>query len=108
MQEDVITQMYGFSDASEKAYAAVVYAKVGCSVMIVASKTNVNPKQNRKTIRKLELCAAHLLAKLVKRVKKAISNTLQTYLWSDSTIALAWINNGDSKNKFIRRRTDEI
>jgi len=30
------------------------------------------------------------------------------YGWSDSTITLAWIKNGNNKDKLSRRRTDEI
>jgi len=108
MQTNALAQVHGFADASEKAYAAVVYAKIGCSVMIIASKSKVNPKKNRKTIPKLELCAAHLLAKLIDRVKEDLGDFAETYAWSDSTITLAWIRSGDNKNKFIRRRTDEI
>jgi len=33
---------------------------------------------------------------------------MEIYAWSDSTITLAWINSGQSKIKFIRRRTDGI
>jgi len=71
--------------------------------MIIASKSKVNPKKNRKTIPKLELCAAHLLDKLINRVKKDLGDLAETYAWSDSTITLAWIRNVDNKNKFIRR-----
>jgi len=66
-------QPHGFADASKKAYAAVVYAKVEESVTLIASKSKVNSKKNRKTIPKLELCAAHLLSKLMQSTKESIS-----------------------------------
>ncbi|XP_032569851.1 uncharacterized protein LOC116800206 [Drosophila sechellia] len=103
-----VIQIHGFADASEKAYAAVVYAKVGPHVNIIASKSRVNPIKNRKTIPKLELCAAHLLSELIQRLKGSIDNIMEIYAWSDSTITLAWINSGQSKIKFIKRRTDDI
>jgi len=34
------------------------------SVTLIVSKSKVNPKKSKKTIPKLELCAAHLLNKL--------------------------------------------
>jgi len=67
-------QLHGFADASEKAYAAVVYTKVEESVTLIASKSKVSPKKNRKTIPELELFAAHLLSKLMQRTKESISN----------------------------------
>lgn len=36
-------QLHGFADASEKAYAAVVYLKVDSQISIVAAKSKVNP-----------------------------------------------------------------
>ncbi|XP_044571170.1 uncharacterized protein LOC123257198 [Drosophila ananassae] len=108
-KSELCIQIHGFADASEKAYAAVVYAKVGSEVIIIASKSKVNPIKNRKTIPKLELCAAHLLSKLMMRIMEAMKNyKVELYAWSDSTITLAWIKNGLNKIKFIRRRTDEI
>ena len=47
--------LHGFADASDKAYAAVLFAIVDGNVTIVAAKTIVNPIKNRKTIPKLEL-----------------------------------------------------
>lgn len=67
-------QLHGFADASEKAYAAVVYLKVDSQISIVAAKSKVNPIKNAKTLPKLELSAAHLLAKLLQK----IGNTLTT------------------------------
>ncbi|GFT20251.1 uncharacterized protein TNCV_4060461 [Trichonephila clavipes] len=44
------------------------------------------------TIPRLELCAAVLLVKLVKRVVAALQlETTELYLWSDSMIVLTWL-----------------
>lgn len=59
---DTKIELHGFADALEKAYAAVVYIKCGDSVNLLTAKSKVNPIKNRKTLPKLELCAAHLLA----------------------------------------------
>ena len=62
-------QIHGFSDASERAYAAVVYLRTEFSngetqVNIVTSKTRVAPIK-RQSIPRLELLGATLLAQLV-------------------------------------------
>jgi len=76
--------------------------------LLIGSKSKVNPKKNRKTIPKLEICPAHLLSKLMQRTKESISNIAESFAWSDSIITLAWIRNGNCKDIFIRRRTDDI
>ncbi|XP_058984315.1 uncharacterized protein LOC131805085 [Musca domestica] len=101
-------QLHGFADASEKAYAAVVYVKVNGVVQLVAAKSKVNPIKNRKTLPKLELCAANLLAKLMTKVMKILSIEANVFMWSDSSIALSWIRNSSSKDRFIRTRVKEI
>ena len=62
----LLTEIHGFSDASELAYAAVVYLRVTDTsnrslVSLVMSKSKVAPIK-RLTIPRLELCGAQLLA----------------------------------------------
>jgi len=52
-QDKMPVQIHGLPDTSDKAYAAVVCAKVGTSSMFISSKSKVNPKKNRKTIPKV-------------------------------------------------------
>ena len=57
------TQLYAFTDASEKAYAAAVYIRCtdnnGSTVSLLASKTRVAPiKTKTQSLPKLELCPA--------------------------------------------------
>lgn len=66
-------QLHGFSDASERAYAGVVYLRMHDSeghvlVALVMSKTKVAPIK-RITIPRLELCGAHLLAQMLHHVE---------------------------------------
>ena len=95
-------ELHGFSDASEKAYAAVVYLRSTYSehppvVSLVASKTKVAPIKPM-TIPKLELCGAALLSKLLNTVSTALHlPTLDIHAWCDSTIMLTWLN-GDPKH----------
>ena len=61
-------EVHGFSDASIKAIAAVVYLRVihsdHCIMNLLISKTKVAPIKTQ-TIPRVELCAAVLLSKLV-------------------------------------------
>ena len=88
-------ELHGFSDASEQAYAGVVYL---CMVdfmddihtSLVMSKTKVAPIK-RLTIPCLELCGAHLLAQILHHCKVVFSLSLEDiFAWTDSTIVLNW------------------
>jgi len=68
-------ELHGFADASNRAYAAVVYVRVLASldeylVMLIMSKTKVAPVKTI-SIPRLELCAAVLLARLIKHILQA-------------------------------------
>jgi hypothetical protein len=62
------------------------------------------------TIPRLELCAATLLAKLYKKAVRALNMTLnESYLWTDSSIVLTWIQGPPSKWKtFVGNRVATI
>ncbi|XP_071056518.1 uncharacterized protein [Onthophagus taurus] len=62
------------------------------------------------TIPRLELCACVLLVRLAKRVRSALDiPDIPIHLWTDSTVALAWICSQRSKWKdFVRNRVTEI
>ncbi|GFW25230.1 uncharacterized protein TNCV_5087961 [Trichonephila clavipes] len=89
-------EIHGFADASGRCYGAAVYCKSKnlkreTLFRLITSKSRVAPIKSL-TIPRLELCAAVLLAKLVKRVVAALKlETGETYLWSDSMIVLAWL-----------------
>ncbi|XP_045460347.1 uncharacterized protein LOC123670826 [Harmonia axyridis] len=91
-------EIHAFCDASLKAYGAVVYSKTiddsgQIHVSLLVSKSKVAPIKNKKTLPKLELCGAVLLAKLVHRTIKALDiQEIPVHAYSDSTITLAWIN----------------
>ena len=66
-------QLHGFSDASERAYGAVVYIRTSnrtgdANISLVISKTKVAPIK-RLSIPRLELCGAQLLAQLMHHVR---------------------------------------
>ena len=108
-------QIHGFCDASENAYAAVTYLRIESSTAIKVSylmaKTRVAPVKPV-SIPRLELMAAHSLAKLVRYVLDALKTQRtidEVYLWSDSKIVLAWISKPSSSWKtFVKNGVQDI
>ena len=117
--------LFGFCDASTKAFAAVIYL---CSVsnsghvrsMIVASKTRVAPirittktaKDEKPTVPKLELLSCCILSTLMNTVQNALQDdieiTSKSY-WTDSTINLDRIRGiGNEYEPFEENRLKKI
>ena len=70
------SQLYGFSDASDQAFAAVVYLRASYSdgtveVQIIGAKTRVAPTK-KQSIPRLELLGAVILARLVTTILKSL------------------------------------
>ncbi|GBM60739.1 hypothetical protein AVEN_147990-1 [Araneus ventricosus] len=110
----VTIDLHCFCDASNKAYGAVLYL---CSknesgevqTNILCSKSRVCPIKATTTPR-LELSAALLLDRLVSKVISFIQIPINhIYMWSDSTIALAWIKTPHEKLKsYVSNRVKTI
>lgn len=108
-------ELYGFCDASVKAYAAVVYLVLKTEedtfVRFVVAKTRVAPLQAQ-TIPRLELLSALLLSRLITTVSDSLKSTLQqleSRCFTDSQVALFWIRGIDKDWKpFVRNRVAEI
>ena len=92
-------QLHLFTDASEKAYAAVIYARMTDTngfvcVNLIAGKNRVAPIKTV-SLPRLELCGAHLGVKLMVKIQEvlAITNLPQqeAFGWTDSTIVLHWL-----------------
>ena len=100
----VSIQMHGFSDASEDAYAGVVYLCLVDSldkvhISLVLSKTKVAPIK-RMSIPRLELCGAVILTQLLQHLKELHNlSTSQIYAWSDSMVVLSWLRGSPRRFK---------
>ena len=108
----VIREIHGYSDASEQAYAAVLYLRtIGCDgtviTRLIASKTRVAPVK-RQSIPRLELLGALILTRLVNTVVKCCPQRLKVICWVDSTSTLFWIRNDRPWKQYISRRVNEI
>ena len=108
------TQLHGFSDASEAAYAGVVYLRMvdsegGIHVSLVMAKTKVAPIK-RLTVPRLELCGAKLLAELICHVKGVLNiPSSLVFAWTDSTVVLGWLCGKPRRFKtFVGNRVSAI
>jgi hypothetical protein len=102
-------QLHGFCDSSERAYRACLYI---CSTdnnnktsSELCSTSKFAPLKQL-TIPRLELCAATLSAKLYKEAIHALNTMVhESYLWTDSSIVLTWIQGPSNKWKtFVGNR----
>ena len=106
--------LHGFSDASEQAYAAVVYLRMECTdgstqLSLVSSKTKVAPIK-RLTIPRLELCGAQLLAQLLHHIRQVLDLPLDhCHAWTDSVIVLHWLRGSPKRFKtYVGNRISNI
>ncbi|XP_055542889.1 uncharacterized protein LOC129728467 [Wyeomyia smithii] len=106
-------EIHGFCDASQLAYGACVYlrsidASGQCLLQLLTAKSRVAPVDS-KSIPRLELDAAVLLAYLLTQVIASINLSAPVYLWTDSTVVLNWISAPPLTWKtFVANRVAEI
>ena len=110
-------QIHGFSDASEREYAAVVYLRTEfsdgetpVSLVHVTSKTRVTPMKQQ-SIPRLKLLGAALLAQLIHSATQALQPILQideTFLWTVSFTVLCWIRNEKNWQQYVQHSVNKI
>lgn len=104
--------LLAFCDASEKAYACVIYSRIctpdGIKINQIAAKTRVAPLNKQVSIPRLELLGAELAADLVAKVAIAfdIENIHEgIFCFTGSSVTLAWIKNDVYSRKcFVANR----
>ncbi|XP_071582180.1 uncharacterized protein [Temnothorax nylanderi] len=113
-REDCAIEMHGFADASERAFAAVLYIKTSVDggrnvITLLLAKTKIAPIQ-RVSLPRLELKAAVLLTKQAARAQKTLQlEGAKINLWTDSRVALAWIRGHPTRwTTFVANRVAEI
>lgn len=91
-------QLHGFCDSSETAFAACIYLRITdadqiVKTVLVMAKTRVTPLKSI-SLPRLELCSAHLLAKLMFYCIGVLEKQMHidsVHAWSDSMVTLSWI-----------------
>ena len=106
--------MRGFSDASEKAFGACIFLKSTNLegkhfINLLCAKTKVAPLKT-KTLPRLELAGAAILANLAQKVTKSLRlNISKRVFWTDSTIVLGWLKQPPNRLKtFVSNRVAQI
>jgi len=111
-------QLHAFSDASWEAFRACVYMRSiksngSIDVRLYTSKSRVAPMKPV-TIPRLELCGALLAAELTNdtlvelRTLNVMVPPIDVYLWSDSSIVIAWIQSQSLFSAYISNRLARI
>jgi len=108
----LLTQLHRFCDASDKAYASVVYLRTVYSdghiqTVLIASKTRVAPFK-KQSIPRLELLGMLIVSRLVATIADSLPEQVQSFFWTDSTAALHWICNDKPWKQHIEYRVTEI
>ncbi|XP_067635778.1 uncharacterized protein [Eurosta solidaginis] len=108
------TQLHGFCDSSIRAYGCCVYVRAedkngNATTRLITAKSRMAPTK-KKSLPKLELCGAQLLAQLVSKVRHIfVDQDLVVYLWTDSQIVLHWLRmHSSTLSAFVGNRVSEI
>ena len=108
----VIKEIHRFSDASERAYAAVLYVRIvshnGTVITrLIASKTQVSPVK-KQSVPQFELLGALIPTRFVNTVLMHCPQKMKVTCWVDSTSTLFWINNDHPWKQYVSCRVSEI
>jgi hypothetical protein len=106
-------ELHGFADASKLAVCAAIYVvsyrgEIPFDRNLLVAKSRVAPKNL--SIPRLELVAAHTLAKLQNNVKNALKSSpiASLHNWVDSVTVLYWLSDRGEWSTFVRNRVKKI
>ncbi|XP_058128448.1 uncharacterized protein LOC131292358 [Anopheles ziemanni] len=106
--------MYGFSDASTKAFGCAIYLRFldgegNPQSRLLCSRSRLAPIEEV-TLPRLELQGALLLARFYAKIKDAFGTRIsQTRWWTDSQVVLAWIRSDNTKwGVYVKNRVEKI
>lgn len=108
-----LVEIHGFADASSRAYGAAVYLRVvvrnQAFVTLQIAKTKVAPLKT-KSIPRLELCAAQLLARMVHHYCSIMPIGIESvHLWTDSRDVLCWLRDHPARwEVYVANRCADI
>uniref|UniRef100_A0A914LJ84 Integrase catalytic domain-containing protein n=1 Tax=Meloidogyne incognita TaxID=6306 RepID=A0A914LJ84_MELIC len=108
-------QLHIFSDASTLAFATAVYLRTDTGnwidCQLIFSKGRLCPKAAGKslTVPRLELLALLIGVRAKTFVEKQLQGLVsECHVWSDSQIALSWLQSKELQPVFVQRRLKEI
>lgn len=104
-------EIHGFGDASSEGLCAAVYTVTrqssGVTQELLAAKARLAKKGL--TIPRLELVACHMATNLVTNTSRALSHIPhEKHCWTDSTVALWWIQGQGQYKQFVTNRVAKI
>ena len=109
-------ELHMFGDSSQDVFSAVAFLRgkvisgddSSTEIAFVFGKARVAPMKAL-TIRKLELQAALLSARLRNEVQRALTLQIEkTFMWTDSTTVLQWLHSLEKQPVFVANRVAEI
>ncbi|XP_058837502.1 uncharacterized protein LOC131693593 [Topomyia yanbarensis] len=105
-------ELHAFCDASDKAFASVVYLVHRCGgktyIAFVLAKSRVAPLKSQ-TVPRLELQGCVLASQLTRSIQEELKvEIISTHFWTDSKICLGWLSTTEKLTAYVGSRVTKI